>query len=517
MSREFQRNAGNPFGGSQAPTVTEVDAALYGTVDVPTSGRVVSRPIEIMQIRADVKQPRRAVPAVVRLHWDGRAAMVPALLDQWQELAEKRGRFRLDVVAIINGKEGLEDVDQAPAVTQEFVALCRLAQSIHKDGLINPVSVIERSQDHLIETGERRWLAYHLLHLYLGERYRAIPARISDGRDYIWRQAQENTARRALNAISMARQLALLIMDARRDVDGVKYDDYENLILNGECDRRYYAQIANGNVHRIPRGMGERIEAAMGLSKHRIAQYRNLLRLTEDDAINDALWTKADVEDWSEKAIREIAQMVPIDVLKTVVADEDWTLEHLREEAHRLTQVNLSQQKAVGIPANPYSVPAVPRSSQVPEKAPAMYTMVDIARETSTDKAVSSPSPSPLRGDGMMPSPPAPLPMSEGNYNAAIPQSVGGRPLLDEGDERWRLLAALEGLAAMLGDNDLAHDLRAVRNLTSARVREQRRTILDYLQSIYDGVSVKFAQAGAGLDQYFAEIEQMLSELSEDE
>ena len=272
--KDFQRTGGNPFGGSPTPSVSEVDAALYGSVDVPVSGRIVSKPIEIMSIRADVRQPRRAVPPVVRLHWDGKANLVPELLAQWQEVAEKRAGIRIDVVSILNGRESLPEIDQAPAVTQEFIALCRLAQSIHKDGLINPVSVIERSQDYLIETGERRWLAYHLLFLYLGDRYKAVPARISDGRDYIWRQAQENTARRQLNAISMARQLALLIMDARRDVDGVKYDEFETLILNGECDRRYYAQVHNGTIHRIPRGMGERIEAAMALSRNRIAQYR---------------------------------------------------------------------------------------------------------------------------------------------------------------------------------------------------------------------------------------------------
>ena len=135
--KDFQRQQTNPFGGSPAPSVTEVDAALYGTVDVPVSGRIVSKPIEIMQIRADLRQPRRAVPPVVRLHWDGKGAIVPNLLDQWQQVAEKRAGIRIDVPSILNGKEGLPEIDQAPAVTQEFIALCRLAQSIHKDGVKN--------------------------------------------------------------------------------------------------------------------------------------------------------------------------------------------------------------------------------------------------------------------------------------------------------------------------------------------------------------------------------------------
>ena len=92
---------------------------------------------------------------------------------------------------------------------------------------------------------------------------------------------------------------------------------------------------------------------------------------------------------------------------------------------------------------------------------------------------------------------------------------IGGRRLLDEGDDRWRLLAAVEALVTMMGDNDLAHDLLAVRNMTSARIREQRGTILDYLGNIYDGVSRKFADASASLDGYFAEIEQMLNEIEE--
>ena len=166
----------------------------------------------------------------------------------------------------------------------------------------------------------------------------------------------------------------------------------------------------------------------------------------------------------------------------------------------------------MGIPANPYRVPDAPRVLPQPEKRDDMYNQFNVSPRMSTDKAVSIPSPS-MERESISRHAPTPEIVRLVPTNSGV---IGGRRLLDEGDDRWRLLAAVEALVTMMGDNDLAHDLLAVRNMTSARIREQRGTILDYLGNIYDGVSRKFADASASLDGYFAEIEQMLNEMSED-
>jgi ParB-like chromosome segregation protein Spo0J/preprotein translocase subunit YajC len=303
-----------------------------GSVDVPDSGRVVARPTPINTIHADVKQPRRAIPINIRLHWDGNPASVPHLLMDWLRVAEAEAGTSIDVVALLNGEGDGIDSDKFPSVVQEFLALARLAQGIKADGLINPITVIESDGKLLIESGERRWLAFHLLHMHLGEQWAKIPAAKGNTNDSVWRQASENTQRRQLNAIGMARQIALLIMAARGTppmASGTQYLEYEDVVKNGVSDRRFYAQVADGTVHRIPRGMGERIQAAMGLGMEQISQYRALLRLTDDELVNDALWTKADVENWPERALRDIATLTMVKVSQ-VISRANWTIDDLK-------------------------------------------------------------------------------------------------------------------------------------------------------------------------------------------
>lgn len=290
--------------------------------------KVVAKATPLASIWADVRQPRRAIPASIRLHWDGSPDAVEPLLMQWDAVV--RNYIDLDTRGIIRGNGDGIDLEGMPTIVESYVALLRLASDIKHVGLTNPITVVKQGQRHLIESGERRYLAHHLLVIWdVREKWDKIPAIISDGKDFVWRQASENTARRSLNPIGMARQLALLIMDAREGMDGVKYDAYEDLVLPGSCDRRYYAQVANGTIHRIPKGLGERIQGAMGLSEKRLADYRNLLKLTDDNAVNDQLWVRADVEDWAEGIMREIGTL-PIGKVSEVLARDEWSLDDLR-------------------------------------------------------------------------------------------------------------------------------------------------------------------------------------------
>ena len=337
---------------------------IYGASapDLDT-GRIVAHPIDLREIWADVAQPRRAVPVTIGLHRTGDPLEVAPLLQAWQTAAEMAAETTIDVPALLRGEgEGLT-TDNWTSVTQDFIDLVRLAQDIAAVGLTNPITVINADGHHLIETGERRWLAFHLLALHMGDQWQRIPAQISDGRDFVWRQATENTKRRSLNAIGMARQLALLIM-AARDKIGQGYADYSELVKEGTCDRRYYAQVADGQVHRLPRGMGERIQSAMGLGMEQLSQYRRLLKLFDDEQVNDVLWVRADAENWPENALREIATLTAVKVSE-VTKGSDWTIGDLRALIQRPEGPGHYVSSAPGRPVR--GVPAVQPGNPLPQ------------------------------------------------------------------------------------------------------------------------------------------------------
>ena len=184
-----------------------------------------------------------------------------------------------------------------------MVVLSAGMPSIRRDGLSNPISLVRHDGHYEIETGERRWLAYHILYWKFGDgdkrpdgsvvNWSRIPARVVSQVD-VWRQASENNARDNLNAISRARQLSLLLMDMH---------GWQNFSKLSACDNEqaFYAQVADGSIWRIPRGQGERLLNAMGLSDAgQLRQYRALLRLPAD------LWRKGDDEDLSEGELRKM-------------------------------------------------------------------------------------------------------------------------------------------------------------------------------------------------------------------
>lgn len=398
MSRRSEVTKLDAF-GQGGGDLEEVADEIYGASngDGLDTGRVVARPTPLDEIWADLRQPRRAIPSSVRNGWDGNPKDVSGLLQSWSRLAVSMTDGTIDFMALLDGTGEGADIDGLHPLVEAYVQLLRLAQDIRRVGLSNPISVIRMAKGGwMIESGERRYLAYHLLNMYDGGagKWSKIPAIVSDGKDFVWRQASENTARRQLNAIGMARQLALLIMASRDGTEDIKYSSYGEIVIPGGCDRRYYAQVANGSIHRIPKGMGERIQAAMGLSMAQLSHYRNLLRLYEDDEnLNDLLWTRADIEDWPEFALREIARtFTPVKVWQ-IVRREEWTLDDLR---------------ALAVAASP----------QVnPSPSPSPYT------ERGTGSTTSSGA---TYGGGNQPHPPAPSPSREGEKSPTpSPSTVG--------------------------------------------------------------------------------------------
>jgi len=326
---KFRDSARNPLTESISPD--ELDQKIYGTVGGSLAqldvGRVVAKPTPINEIWRDLSQPRRAIPATISMNADGNPAHVPDMLAKWKAVAEAKAQQSIDVIRLLNSEGDGFEVETFPPIAKSYVELVRLAAHIKANKLEHPISIIDSDSRLMIEAGERRWLAFHLLALYFGKEFEAIPAIKADGKNSVWRQAGENTQRSQLNAVSMARQFALLLMETLRDK--VPFKSYEDIVAGGVSDRRFYAQVADGFQHRIPRGKGEAIQGAMHLSESQLRQYRKLLRVTEDEVINDALWVRGDVENWPETAFRDVATVTTVTVSE-VISRENWTLDDLR-------------------------------------------------------------------------------------------------------------------------------------------------------------------------------------------
>lgn len=271
----------------------------------------------IESISPNRSQPRRAIPSSVRQYWSGSSDFesMANFFNHWlKEINEERksdGQERFPLDAFINGEttersKFLEDdEDQLEQISDEkvrskeaaFMPLVELAASIKRDGLINPVSIAKDGLLWQIETGERRWLAYHLLnwHEVSSEDWRKIPARQVANID-IWRQATENNARADLNAIATARQFALLLMDLRAHYAGDVYQAFDAF----EHEQDFYAQVKDGNTARIPYGKAEMLINAMGISD--VGQLRHIRRLLR---LPNLIWVIADDLNWTESYLQK--------------------------------------------------------------------------------------------------------------------------------------------------------------------------------------------------------------------
>ena len=274
--------------------------------------------VSIHEIQPNSIQPRYSIPHDLNDLFALHPSNVVDIFERWIiEVQLETGRKDFDIVPYLLGQatdrgqeaekessDGGQAIDQPPSAKEvALMKLIDLAASIRRDGLSNPVSLVRQVDHFELETGERRWLAYHVLYWKFGDgdkrpdgsvvNWSRIPARIVSQVD-VWRQASENNARDNLNAISRARQLSLLLMDLH---------GWQHFTTLDQCDseQAFYAQVADGATWRIPRGQGERLLNAMGLSDAgQLRQYRALLRLPSD------LWRKGDDEDLSEGELRRM-------------------------------------------------------------------------------------------------------------------------------------------------------------------------------------------------------------------
>ncbi len=273
--------------------------------------------VSIQEIHPNSIQPRYSIPHDLTDIFALHPRNIVDIFERWIiEVQLETGQKNFDILPYLRGhatdrgkQAENDDADRGSGEQlqsgkeQALMKIIDLAASIRRDGLSNPISLVRHADHFEIETGERRWLAYQILYWKFGDgdkrpdgsivNWSRIPARIVKQVD-VWRQASENNARDNLNAISRARQLSLLLMDLHGWDNFVKIDASEN-------EQSFYAQVADGAAWRIPRGQGERLLNAMGLSDAgQLRQYRALLRLPAD------LWRKGDDEDLTEGELRKM-------------------------------------------------------------------------------------------------------------------------------------------------------------------------------------------------------------------
>lgn len=337
--RRDRHQPGDPFETAEldAPSFESVDQAGYSgqtTMQGPLAQRTVETPIKhlsILKISPDPHQPRRTVPHSLRAHLGTDWYQDPAkLFNTWEQLIQEQQTekvkkdvemFSIDALlfppenaeANEDKGEGIDTEGERSTLESALLKIINLAISIHRDGLTNPITLVRNPVDGFtIETGERRWLAYHLLYTKTQhDDWKRIPAQIVDHAD-VWRQATENSARDDLNAISKARQLALLSMDllwqkhTHNEGTNAPTDLFQPLTAFTH-ERDFYAQVVN---HRLPVGANAKLLNALGV-EHRsaITRYRKLLELADD------VWDLADDNDWSEGFLRELVGLPAEDAL----------------------------------------------------------------------------------------------------------------------------------------------------------------------------------------------------------
>lgn len=346
MSKNRRRRGSDTSAFEAPPTLQEVDKAVYGDTDPfgeigkVDERRKNARPVDIFTIHADPAQPRRAVPSVVRKH---QAGTLEALFRAWVDEIHQSGKPDFDIAAILEQRHLPQDIDgnddethqgllpqhQLPAVEQSLLELLTLASSIRQVGLTNPITITRDGHGYQLETGERRWLAFHLLNIYYpDEGWNLIPA-LHVPEANVWRQASENNARANLNAIGKARQLAILLFDILVQEKDLQFLSLSEVLNQGGSERDFYAQVADGQQYRIPRGYGERLLQAMGFNHPvQIRQYRALLRLPDD------LWVEADDRNLTEGEIRKALSAQSVTRV-TVSSDSDhWLLGEKHKKQH---------------------------------------------------------------------------------------------------------------------------------------------------------------------------------------
>jgi hypothetical protein len=149
--------------------------------------------------------------------------------------------------------------------------------------------------------------------------------------DELLEQLARDNKRREWNAIDRARGFASLLMAIYRE-KGVRFQAFEELVPEGACDRIYYAQVAAGELYRIPRGKGQLLSNAIGLKNtQQLRDYRALLRLPDNlwDYANTHNLTEFEIYEW-HNSLQEEPPV--IDIQRPVLDELEYNIRSLWQE-----------------------------------------------------------------------------------------------------------------------------------------------------------------------------------------
>jgi hypothetical protein len=315
-----KQNLLTPTEETKSVTFKESDSALYaGTAmeNMDTGDRVNVRPVPIFHLYPDLNQPRRALPSLIRAEWDGNPSSLQNLFELWQDAVNQERKHQgkepnFEIVKLLKlevqaTREDTETLSMG-ALEQTFLELIYLAGSIYRDKLTNAITAVRLDGDvYRIETGERRWLAYHLLALVFPSetQWKKIPTRLVDHFN-VWRQASENAERHNLNGIGKARQFAVLLMDLLKTERAMEFQPLNTF----EHEHHFYAQVADLEP---PYGKGEVLRNTLQVqSRQSLSRYRTLLRL------DDRVWTMGDDYNVSERFLEELSDIAPEKALQLI-------------------------------------------------------------------------------------------------------------------------------------------------------------------------------------------------------
>ena len=184
MAKRDFRGSSDPFGGEEQPVDTSPEAIadqIYGSSILGDLAAVDARNeriqrINIFDIVPDPTQPRRVIPAVIRDQWDGSPEGVKDMFMLWwgainSERADAGYPHEFDLGAYLESGVTERSEDNRTAYSPSplevsFLKIVSLAASVHHKGLTNPITVAADGARFRLETGERRWLAYHLLNAW---------------------------------------------------------------------------------------------------------------------------------------------------------------------------------------------------------------------------------------------------------------------------------------------------------------------------------------------------------------
>jgi hypothetical protein len=259
-----------------------------GTASQQATDALQVQYLNIQLLRPDPVQPRRILPQDLHEAFHSQRISpnqaIKELVNRAQGRARVAGRPFSNPFDLMASNESEDVADIHYSIEEELLRdLVQLAMTLQDDGQVNPLTVVNISEgvmvQYVIETGERRywstWLLkdFHPVESHDGK----IPCIvIPNDKASPFRQAKENTSRTGLNAIAMARQVALLLLHVHGydiPLHPVNMDFYRQALeLDLRGKREYTTDV---------------LSALGGVSKWYLSAYKSLLNLS-DEAIEIA-------------------------------------------------------------------------------------------------------------------------------------------------------------------------------------------------------------------------------------